>query len=550
MRRTTSLLSLTIGLGLAHLRRRARRIRVDDRGAGRRHLQDHLSRPVRARLRRSGPGLHCARLGRPRHHVRPVAHLSGQAAARRVSPRARGRRRPPEDLGRPQDVHLHAAQRLSFQRRHARPGECLRTGDPPDARTRASTLPAFSTRATSSVPRTCWQAGRPPPRASRPVGTRSSSASSAPRPTSCTGRRRRSSAPCRRTSRPIRKASASFPAAGPYYVAEYRPGERVLLRRNRFYRGTRPHHVDGFDVDFRALSPQEVRRPRRPRRRRLGVTRPQGSTSIPSLRLVAEARDQSSRGSSSGPVSPCGCSLSTRRGRSSGTTRACARRSTSPSTGGRSSTATSSPLASVPSDQYLPPSDARLQERRHLPARACGSGPGASARPGQPPRREGRPLHEQRDAADGVRAARQAAARGDRARRRRAGHPAPHGLGRVLHEAGNPRRAVGPRARPLAAELRRSVRVPQPAPRRAVHRRHELHPLRLPNRTTGRCGKRRACCRAETATALRERSTSGIAREAAPMAAVDFLKEPTLVSERVGCIVLRPVLDLTAVCLK
>jgi hypothetical protein len=34
------------------------------------------------------------------------------------------------------------------------------------------------------------------------------------------------------------------------------------------------------------------------------------------------------------------------------------------------------------------------------------------------------------------------------------------------------------------------------------------------------------------------------------LAAVDFLKEPTLVSNRVGCIVLRPVLDLTAVCLK
>ena len=37
---------------------------------------------------------------------------------------------------------------------------------------------------------------------------------------------------------------------------------------------------------------------------------------------------------------------------------------------------------------------------------------------------------------------------------------------------------------------------------------------------------------------------------AAPLAAVDFLKEPTLVSKRVGRIVLRPVLDLTAVCLK
>ena len=46
------------------------------------------------------------------------------------------------------------------------------------------------------------------------------------------------------------------------------------------------------------------------------------------------------------------------------------------------------------------------------------------------------------------------------------------------------------------------------------------------------------------------RSTSGSHESSAPVAAVDFLNEPTLVSKRVGCIVLRPVLDLTAVCLK
>jgi peptide/nickel transport system substrate-binding protein len=42
-----------------------------------------------------------------------------------------------------------------------------------------------------------------------------------------------------------------FPSAGPYVVTEYRPGERVAIRRNRFYGGNRPHHVDGFDVDLR-----------------------------------------------------------------------------------------------------------------------------------------------------------------------------------------------------------------------------------------------------------------------------------------------------------
>ncbi len=50
----------------------------------------------------------------------------------------------------------------------------------------------------------------------------------------------------------------TFPAAGPYFVAEYRPGERVVLRRNRFYGGGRPHHVDGFDVDLRASSSSEI----------------------------------------------------------------------------------------------------------------------------------------------------------------------------------------------------------------------------------------------------------------------------------------------------
>jgi peptide/nickel transport system substrate-binding protein len=48
-----------------------------------------------------------------------------------------------------------------------------------------------------------------------------------------------------------------FHSAGPYRVTEYRPGERVVIRRNRFYGGSRPHHVDGFNVDLRAPSPDE-----------------------------------------------------------------------------------------------------------------------------------------------------------------------------------------------------------------------------------------------------------------------------------------------------
>ena len=48
-----------------------------------------------------------------------------------------------------------------------------------------------------------------------------------------------------------------FPGAGPYYIHEYRPNERVVLRRNRHYGGNRAHHVDGFHVDLSAESPDE-----------------------------------------------------------------------------------------------------------------------------------------------------------------------------------------------------------------------------------------------------------------------------------------------------
>ena len=41
-----------------------------------------------------------------------------------------------------------------------------------------------------------------------------------------------------------------------------------------------------------------------------------------------------------------------------------------------------------------------------------------------------------------------------------------------------------------------------------------------------------------------------LARDAAPSAPINFFNEATLVSTRVGCVVLRPALDLTAVCVK
>jgi ABC-type oligopeptide transport system substrate-binding subunit len=55
-----------------------------------------------------------------------------------------------------------------------------------------------------------------------------------------------------------REGIAVFPAAGPYHVTEYRPGERAELRANPYYGGKRARHVDGFTVDLRAGSFDEV----------------------------------------------------------------------------------------------------------------------------------------------------------------------------------------------------------------------------------------------------------------------------------------------------
>jgi ABC-type oligopeptide transport system substrate-binding subunit len=49
----------------------------------------------------------------------------------------------------------------------------------------------------------------------------------------------------------------TFPGAGPYTIREYRPNDRIVLGRNRYYGGNRVHHVDGFHVDLSAESPDE-----------------------------------------------------------------------------------------------------------------------------------------------------------------------------------------------------------------------------------------------------------------------------------------------------
>jgi peptide/nickel transport system substrate-binding protein len=57
---------------------------------------------------------------------------------------------------------------------------------------------------------------------------------------------------------PSREGVRTFPGAGPYTIRSYRPNQRVTIRRNPYYGGSRPHHVDGYDIDLTAGSPNDV----------------------------------------------------------------------------------------------------------------------------------------------------------------------------------------------------------------------------------------------------------------------------------------------------
>lgn len=57
---------------------------------------------------------------------------------------------------------------------------------------------------------------------------------------------------------PSREGLGVFPSAGPYSVTEYRAGEGIAIRRNGYYGGERRVHLDGFDVGLRGGSPREL----------------------------------------------------------------------------------------------------------------------------------------------------------------------------------------------------------------------------------------------------------------------------------------------------
>jgi peptide/nickel transport system substrate-binding protein len=54
--------------------------------------------------------------------------------------------------------------------------------------------------------------------------------------------------------------SAPLAAAGPFYIAEFTPGRKVTLLRNRFYRGDRRPRMTRFDIDLTLDAPTIIER--------------------------------------------------------------------------------------------------------------------------------------------------------------------------------------------------------------------------------------------------------------------------------------------------
>ena len=338
----------------------------------------------------------------------------------------------------------------------------------------------------------------------------------------------------------------AVPAAGPYYVAEYRRGERVVLRPNPYYRGRRPHHVEGFDVDLRAASPQEVLRRVDRGEADWGYTL-SGIYFDPALGLVEKYGLNRSQLFVRPGLTMRMLAFNSARPLFRNNTGL--RRAVNFALNRRALVSTGGSLASRPTDQYLPSimpgfedadvyplERADLQRARALARGNLRDGKAVLYANSSPLPMAIAQLVRQQLAEIGL----QVEVRPIPI------HSASAAYFKKLATAGEPwdiafglwspsyidpfayinllfdRRFVGGTnfarfaSRALDQPMRRAARLPQ------------------------------GSGRSDAYSALDVR----IAREQAPLAAVDFLNEPTLVSRRVGCVVLRPVLDLTAICLK
>ena len=45
------------------------------------------------------------------------------------------------------------------------------------------------------------------------------------------------------------KGAEAYPSAGPYYIASRAVNRRIVIKKNKFYKGSRPRNIDTFDID-------------------------------------------------------------------------------------------------------------------------------------------------------------------------------------------------------------------------------------------------------------------------------------------------------------
>src|SRR5262249_17937378 len=50
----------------------------------------------------------------------------------------------------------------------------------------------------------------------------------------------------------------TYPSAGPYYIAQRQVGRNMVLKRNTFYKGPRPHNIDTFNITVNANLDQSL----------------------------------------------------------------------------------------------------------------------------------------------------------------------------------------------------------------------------------------------------------------------------------------------------
>lgn len=342
------------------------------------------------------------------------------------------------------------------------------------------------------------------------------------------------------------EGAGAFPAAGPYYVVEYRRGERIVLRRNRFYGGTRPHNVDGFDVDLRAASPQEVVRRVERGEADWGHTL-SGIYFDPALGLVEKYGLNRSQFYLRPGLTLRMLAFNSSRPLFRDNPRL--RRAVNFALDRRQLVAAGGSLVSRASDQYLPSLLPGFKDADVYPL--------------------------ERSDVDRAKTLAQGVLRDRKAVLYVNSSPLPMAVGQLvkqqLAQIGLDVEVKGIPIHSASAAYFRKLATPgepwdlafglwspsyidQYAYINLLFDRRFLGGTNFVRFASSEYDRRmrRAARLPQGASRNSEYAALDVllARDAAPLAAVDFLNEPTLVSKRVGCMVLRPVLDLTAVCLR